>query len=81
MPAAWNGLAREPIHEVTPADGSWEVKMLISQALAHGASGVENPAGGGGPLILLGVAVVFVLVLMAEKKWRRRKPRHNDKGP
>ncbi len=58
----------------------WKVKMLISQALAHGTSGVENPAGGFGPLILLGVAVVFVLVLMAEKKWRRRKPRHNDEG-
>lgn len=54
--------------------------MLISQALAHGTSGVENPSGGVGPLILLGVAVVFVLVLVAEKKWRRRKPRHNDKG-
>ncbi len=36
--------------------------------------------GGIGPLILLGVAVVFVLVLVAEKKWRRRKPRHNAKG-
>ncbi len=54
--------------------------MFISPALAHGASGVKNLAGGFGPLILLGVAVVFVLVLVAEKKWRQRKPRHNDKG-
>ena len=54
--------------------------MLISQALAHGASGVENPSGGFGPLIILGVAVVFVLVLLAEKKWRRRKPGHHDKS-
>lgn len=43
--------------------------MFISQALAHGSSGVDSP-GGSGPLILLAVAVLFVLVLVGEKKWR-----------
>ena len=46
--------------------------MLISPALAHGTTTGEQP-GGYGPLILLGVAVVFVLALVAEKKWRKRK--------
>lgn len=48
--------------------------MWISPAFAHGSSGVDS-AGQHGPLILLGVAVVVVSLLVAEKKWRRRKQR------
>ncbi len=50
--------------------------MFISQALAHGASGVDSP-GGFGPLIMLAVAVLFVLVLLGEKKWRGFRKRRN----
>ncbi len=48
--------------------------MFISQALAHGSSGVDSP-GGFGPLIVLAVAVLFVLVLVGEKKWRAYRQR------
>ncbi len=51
--------------------------MLISPALAHGTTTGEQPASYG-PLILLGVAVVFVLALVAEKKWRKRKLKRDD---
>lgn len=50
--------------------------MFISQALAHGASGADSP-GGFGPLILLGVAVLFILILLGEKKWREYRRRHD----
>ncbi len=50
--------------------------MLISPALAHGASGADA-AGVFGPLILVVIAVVFVLVLAGEKKWRGRKLARN----
>ncbi len=46
--------------------------MLISSAWAHGA-GASAGVGGTGPFIILGAAVVFVLVLVAEKKWRKYK--------
>ncbi len=46
--------------------------MLISSAFAHG-SNVDAGSTSLGPLILLGVGAVFVLVLFAEKKWRRHK--------
>ena len=59
------------------ADCLWEVGMLISPALAHGTSGAGS-VGGFGPLILLAVAIVFVLVLVGEAKWRRRKQRRDD---
>ncbi len=52
--------------------------MLISQALAHGAGGADSP-GGFGPLIMLAVAVVFVLVLVGERKWREYS-QHRDGG-
>lgn len=48
--------------------------MLITPAFAHGSSGVES-AGFHGPLILLVVAGVVISLLVAEKKWRRRKQR------
>lgn len=52
--------------------------MFISPAFAHGSSGVES-AGQYGPLILVAVAVVVVSLLVAERKWRRRKQRlQND---
>ncbi len=54
--------------------------MWISPAFAHGSGGVGS-AGQHGPLILLGVAVVVISLLFAEKKWRRRKQRlQNDAG-
>ena len=46
--------------------------MLIPPALAHGMSG-DGSVGGFGPLILLAAATVFVLVLVGNAKWRRRK--------
>lgn len=53
--------------------------MLISQALAHGSSGIESP-GGYGPLILLAVAAVGILALVVEGKWRKRKSRREAGG-
>ncbi len=46
--------------------------MLISPAFAHGST-AETGITGLGPFILLGIGAVFVLVLFAEKKWRRHK--------
>jgi hypothetical protein len=51
--------------------------MFITPAHAHGLLGGEAGAHDG-PLILLGVAVVVVSLLVAEKKWRRRKKRLQD---
>ncbi len=51
--------------------------MLISPALAHGAGGGGSPVG---PLILLAVAIVFLLVFVAQKKWRGRKPSRDGSG-
>ncbi len=45
---------------------------MISPALAHGSSGAETSAGFG-PWILLAVGILVVVVLLAEKKWRKRK--------
>jgi len=54
--------------------------MLISSAWAHG-SVADSGATNLGPFILLGVGIVFVLVLFAEKKWRRHKQsRENRDG-
>ena len=53
--------------------------MLISPALAHGASGADA-AGGFGPLILVVVAVVFVLVPVGETKWRGRRLARDGNG-
>ncbi len=53
--------------------------MLISPALAH-VTGGDGSVGGIGPLILIGVATVIVLVLVAEKKLRARKPRRDGSG-
>lgn len=48
--------------------------MWISPAQAHGFLGGEVGSHGG-PFILLFVAVVVISLLVAEKKWRRRKQR------
>ena len=61
------------------ADRPWEAGMLISPALAHGASGADS-SGGFGPLILVVVAVVFVVVLVGEKKWRGRRLARDGNG-
>ena len=52
---------------------------MISPALAHGSSGVETSAGFG-PLILLAVGILIVVVLLAERKWRKRKRKQADIG-
>ena len=52
---------------------------MISPALAHGASGVDS-VGGLAPLILLAIAVVFVVVFVAEAKWRKYRLRRDDSG-
>ncbi|NKB50372.1 MAG: hypothetical protein GKS02_13525 [Alphaproteobacteria bacterium] len=48
--------------------------MIISTAHAHGLLGGEAGAHDG-PLILLLIATVVISLLVAEKKWRRRKLR------
>ena len=53
--------------------------MLISPALAHGASGVDS-IGTMAPLILLAIAIVFILVFMGEAKWRKYRLRRDDSG-
>ena len=53
--------------------------MLISPALAHGASGVDS-AGSLGSLILPAIAVVFVLVFVGEAKWQRYRLRRDGSG-
>ncbi len=46
--------------------------MLISPAFAHGSTAAAGSTSLG-PFILLGIGAVFVLVLFAERKWRRHK--------
>jgi hypothetical protein len=53
--------------------------MLISPALAHGASGVDVAASRG-PLIILAILVVFVIVFVAEAKWRKYRLRRDSGG-
>ena len=53
--------------------------MLISPALAHGSAGVETSVGFG-PLIFLTVGIVVVVVLLAEKRWRKRKRKNTGIG-
>ena len=47
--------------------------MLISPALAHGTKGSEISGGGVALLIILGVAILFGLICLGLKRWRRRK--------
>ena len=51
--------------------------MLISPALAHGTGGAGTATG---PLILLAIAVVFVLVVVGRKKWRKRMQTRDSSG-
>jgi hypothetical protein len=53
--------------------------MLISSAFAHGVT-ADVGTTSLGPFILLGAGAVFVLVLFAEKKWRRHREsrQHQD---
>ncbi len=46
---------------------------------AHGTSG-DGSVGGFGPLILLAVAIVAVLFLVGESKWRKRKLNRDESG-
>ncbi len=52
--------------------------MLISSAFAHGST-AEAGSTSLGPFILLGIGAVFVLVLVAEKKWRQHKKNHQKR--
>jgi hypothetical protein len=52
---------------------------MAASVLAHGTSG-DGSIGGFGPLILLAVAVVFVLVLVVEARWRGRKLKREEGG-
>ena len=53
--------------------------MLISPALAYGASGVDS-VGSLAPLILVAIAVVFVVVFVGEAKWRKYRLRRDESG-
>ncbi len=55
------------------------VLCMATPVLAHGTSG-DDSIGGFGPLILLAAAVVFVLVLVVEARWRGRKLKHEEGG-
>jgi hypothetical protein len=53
------------------------VGMLISPASAgHGVVGTGG-SGGTALLIIIGVAMVFLLVYVGQKKWRRRMRGHD----
>ena len=53
------------------------VLCMAPTVLAHGTSG-DGSIGSFGPLILLAVAVVFVLGLVVEARWRRSKLKRAD---
>ncbi len=56
------------------------VLCAVSPALAHGTSGDGSVGGFIGPLILLAVAIVAVLVLVGQSKWRRYKLKRDESG-
>ena len=51
--------------------------MFISSAQAHGLLGGDDSPGHHGPLFLITIAVVVFLLLVAEKRWKKRKSRMN----
>ena len=51
--------------------------MFISSAKAHGLLGGDDSPGHHGPLFLISIAVVVILLLVAEKRWKKRKSRMN----
>ena len=55
------------------------VLCMAMPVLAHGTSG-DGSKGGFGPLFLLAVAVMFVLVLVVESRWRGRKLKREEGG-
>ena len=55
------------------------VLCMAMPVLAHGTSG-DGSIGGFGPLFLLAVAVMFVLVLVVESRWRGRKLKREEGG-
>lgn len=51
---------------------------MISQALAaHFAPPTGSAGGGFALLIIIGGAIAFYLVYRSQKKWRKRKLRHD----
>ena len=53
---------------------------MAAPAVAFGTSGDGSVGGFIGPLIVLTVAVVFVLVLVVEARWRKRKLNRDESG-
>jgi hypothetical protein len=54
--------------------------MLISPALAHGASGAEASGGGVFPLVLLAAVMIFVLIFVGHNKWRKFRSKQDNLG-
>ena len=54
--------------------------MLVSRAFGHGTIASESSGGGNALLIILGVGILFRLVYMGRKRWRRRKAVRDDDG-
>jgi hypothetical protein len=54
--------------------------MLISPALAHGASGAEVSGGGVFPLVLLAAVMIFVLIFVGQNRWRKFKSKRDSLG-
>jgi hypothetical protein len=54
--------------------------MLVSRAFAgHGVVDTGSAGGGNTLLVILGVGILFGLVYMGRKRWRRRKAAGQDK--
>ena len=53
--------------------------FMATPAAAFGTSG-DGSVGGFGPLILLAVAIVAVLFLVGESRWRKRKRNRDESG-
>ena len=53
---------------------------MAAPAVAFGTGGDGSVGGFIGPLIMLAVAVVFVLVLVVEARWRGRKLKREEGG-
>ena len=53
---------------------------MAAPAAAFGTGGDGSVGGLIGPLIMLAVAVVFVLVLVVEARWRKRKLNRDESG-
>ncbi len=64
---------RRLVRRTSPEAYTSSAGILISPALAHGTKGSEISGGGVALLIILGVAILFGLICLGLKRWRRRK--------